>query len=348
MTDLFAVRWVGPAERGGPAVALLDQTALPDREEVRYCRDVDTLAEAIRSLRVRGAPALGVAAAWGVVLGALAGTSPRAVADLLASQRPTAVNLAWACHRVAAIGEDPEALAAEARRIEEDNAEACHAMGRHGADLLAATLGDRPQRLLTHCNTGMLACQGIGTAFGVARTVFADGRLAQLLVDETRPLLQGARLTAYEAGALGMPHAVVADSAAASLMAAGEVDAVLVGADRIAANGDTANKIGTLGLAVLAQHYRVPFLVVAPVSTIDLDTPGGGDIEIEERDPDEVRTALGLVRLAPEGSPARNPAFDVTPAALVGAIVTERGVVDAPYTGALSRLAGAQAVAAGN
>lgn len=334
MSELFAVRWLGPAD-GGPAVRLLDQTALPEREVVLDCRDLDTLAEAIRALRVRGAPALGVAAAWGVVLGAHTGSPPHEAAELLAAQRPTATNLAWAAHRVAEHGPGVDALAAEARRIEEANAEACLAMGRHGADLLASAASDRPLRVLTHCNTGMLACQGIGTAFGVAHTLHDDGRLAQLWVDETRPLLQGARLTAYEAGALGLPHAVVPDVAAASLMRAGEVDAVVVGADRIAANGDTANKVGTCGLAVLAHHFGVPFVVVAPVSTVDVETPDGEAITIEQRHPDEVRTALGRVRLAPADSPAHNPAFDVTPAALVGAIVTERGVAEAPYGEAL-------------
>lgn len=332
---LFAVRWV---DDPAPAVRLLDQTALPERTVVLDCHDVDTLAEAIRSLRVRGAPALGVAGAYGVVLGALVDQDPRAAAEMLTAQRPTAVNLGWACRRVAAAGPDPDALLAEARRIEADNAAACRAMGRHGVALLDEVCGRGALRLLTHCNTGMLACQGIGTAFGVARTLHERARLARLWVDETRPLLQGARLTAYEAAALAMPHAVLPDAAAASLMARGEVDAVVVGADRIAANGDVANKIGTLALAVLARHYRVPFHVVAPVSTIDVDSADGGAVTIEERDPDEVRTALGAVRLAPEASPARNPAFDVTPAALVDAVVTERGVAAPPDAASLRTL----------
>jgi methylthioribose-1-phosphate isomerase len=193
-------------------------------------------------------------------------------------------------------------------------------------------------RVLTHCNTGTLACQGIGTAFGIVRTLFQRGALAHLWVDETRPLLQGARLTAFEAAALGIPHTVIADGAAASVLGAGLVDAILVGADRIAANGDTANKVGTLGLAILAQHFGVPFYVVAPASTIDLATTSGAAIEIEERDPDEVRTILGRARLTPIGSPARNPAFDVTPATLVTAIVTEHGVAYAPYEEPLARL----------
>jgi len=340
--DLFAVRWVAPDEPDGPAVRLLDQTLLPERVETRDCRDVGALAEAIRTLRVRGAPALGVAGAYGVVLGALTGAGAAASAAFLTAQRPTAVNLGWACERVlAAGGADPDApagiaaMTAEAQRIEADNAAACEAMGRHGA----ALLGERV-RLLTHCNTGMLACQGIGTAFGVARTAWEQGRLAQLWVDETRPLLQGARLTAFEAAALGMPHAVLPDGAAGSLMARGEVDVVAVGADRIAANGDTANKVGTYPLAVLAARHRVPFYVVAPTSTVDLATPDGEAIEIEQRDADEVRTALGRTRLAPADSPAYNPAFDVTPADLITAIVTERGVARPPYHESLAALCG--------
>jgi methylthioribose-1-phosphate isomerase len=327
--ELFAVRW-----SDAPAVELLDQTLLPDRMEVRVCADVASLGEAIRTLRVRGAPALGVAGAYGVVLGALTDGDPQEAARYLTAQRPTAVNLGWACRRVLAAGPEPDDLLAEARRIEEENAAACAAMGRHGA----ALLGAGPVRLLTHCNTGMLACQGIGTAFGVARTLWDEGRLATLWVDETRPLLQGSRLTAFEAAAFGMPHAVVADSAAGTLLARDEVDAVVVGADRIAANGDVANKVGTYPLAVLAAHHGVPFYVVAPVSTIDLGTADGHTIEIEERDPEEIRTALGRVRLAPDASPARNPAFDVTPAALVSAVVTEAGVARPPYAPALARL----------
>lgn len=322
--ELFAVRWVGRDE-DGPAVRLLDQTRLPHERVVIDCRDLDTLAEAIRALRVRGAPALGVAGAYGVVLGACRGVAPAEAAEELAAQRPTAVNLGWAAHRVAKEGADRGALLAAARAIEDDNAAACRAMGRHGAQALVERCGERPLRVLTHCNTGMLACQGIGTAFGVARTLFEDGRLARLWVDETRPLLQGARLTAYEAGELGMPHAVLADGAAGAVIARGDVDAVVVGADRIAANGDTANKIGTYPLAVLAHRHGVPLMVVAPVSTVDLATADGTAITVEERDADEVRWALGEVAIAPAASPTINPAFDVTPAGLVSAVVTERG-----------------------
>jgi len=333
-TELFAVRWVEP-EDGGPAVRLLDQTALPERVEILDCRDVSTLAEAIRALRVRGAPALGVAGAYGVVLGAFVDGDAAGAAATLTAQRPTAVNLGWACRRVLdAGGDDPAALLDAARRIDQENAAACEAMGRHGADLLPGGA-----RLLTHCNTGMLACQGIGSAFGVARTLFDRGGLAHLWVDETRPLLQGGRLTAFEAAAIGIPHAVIPDGAAASVMATGDVDAIVVGADRIAANGDTANKVGTCMLAVLARHYGVPFYVVAPVSTVDPWTATGAEIEIELRDPDEVRTALGQTVLMSKDSPAHNPAFDVTPADLITAIVTELGVVRPPFTEALAALA---------
>lgn len=337
--ELFAVRWLAAGE-GGPAVRLLDQTALPSRAVTRDCASVEQLAEAIRSLRVRGAPALGVAGAYGVVLGALAGTGAEDAAATLAAQRPTAVNLGWACRRTLAAGPSPVDMLAEARRIEAENSAACAAMGRHGAALIAGRVPRGGTSLLTHCNTGMLACQGIGTAFGVARTLWEGGGLATLWVDETRPLLQGARLTAFEAAALGMPHAVVCDGAAAGLMAGGRVDAVVVGADRIAANGDTANKVGTCALAVLAAHYGVPFYVVAPTSTIDAGCPTGDDIEIEQRDPDEVRLALGTLRLAPPDSPAHNPAFDLTPAGLVTAIVTEHGVAEPPYTRSLALLTG--------
>ncbi len=324
---------------------LLDQTLLPERVEELNCTDVPRLAEAIRALRVRGAPALGVAGAYGVVLGALTGYGAATAAETLSAQRPTAVNLSWACRRVLAAGLDAAAMLAEAHRLADENATACVAMGRHGARLLAGVQGKRPVRLLTHCNTGMLACQGIGSAFGVARTAWEDGLLARLWIDETRPLLQGARLTAFEAKVLGMPHAVLPDGAAAVLMARGEVDAVIVGADRIAANGDTANKVGTAMLAVCARHYHLPFYVVAPTSTVDLGTATGAEIDIEQRDADEVLTAVGRVRLAPAGSDAYNPAFDVTSADLITAIITERGVASPPYPVSLPALAAADRAA---
>jgi methylthioribose-1-phosphate isomerase len=321
---------------GGPAVRLLDQTILPERVEVLDCRDVPALAEAIGSLRVRGAPALGVAGAYGVVLGALVEDDAPGAARLLAATRPTAVNLRWACERVLSAGPDASSMLVEAQRIDHETSAACEAIGRHGAALLETSAGDG-LRVLTHCNTGCLACQGIGTAFGVIRTLYERGALAHLWVDETRPLLQGARLTAFEATALGIPHAVIPDGAAASVLGAGQVDAILVGADRITANGDTANKVGTCGLAILARYFRVPFFVVAPVSTVDFATSSGSGIQIELRDPEEVRTILGREHLAPASSPVYNPAFDVTPAALVTAIVTEQGVARPPYEESLRR-----------
>lgn len=331
MSDVFSSR------RVGGVVELIDQTLLPDRLEVLRCEDDETLAEAILLLRVRGAPAIGVAAAYGVAAAAVRaderGDDPaaaaRAAADVLRPVRPTAVNLAWACDRMLRVLRDATdvvgALAAEADLIAAEDRSACDSMGAHGADLLGDVVTRDRLRLLTHCNTGALCTAGIGTAFGVVHTVHQRGRLGHLWIDETRPLLQGARLTAWEADRASMPHAVIVDGAAASLMAAGEVDAVVLGSDRIAANGDVANKIGTYGLAVLAAHHGVPFVVVAPTSTIDPATASGADIEVELRDGDEVRALRGTP-VAPASSPGHNPAFDVTPADLVTAIVTERGV----------------------
>jgi methylthioribose-1-phosphate isomerase len=328
--ELFAVRWVDAGE-GGPAVEVLDQTLLPEHRRTVVCHHVATLAEAIRSLRVRGAPALGVAGAYGVALGALVDGDGEGAAATLTAQRPTAVNLGWGCRRVLAAGPDAATMLEAARRLDAENAAACEAMGRHGA----ALLGDHA-RVLTHCNTGTLACSGIGSAFGVVRTAFEAGKLAHLWVDETRPLLQGARLTAYEASVLDIPHSLVVDAAAGALFAQGRVDAVLVGADRIAVNGDTANKLGTATLAVLAHHHDVAFYVVAPTSTIDPAAVEGAAIEIEHRDADEVRTAVGKAVLAPPATPVWNPAFDVTPAELITAIVTERGVVRPPFGAGLA------------
>ncbi len=309
------------------ALALLDQTALPDREVWRDASDPVALEEAIRALRVRGAPAIGVAAA--LCLGGLArrGAAPaelRAAAARLRAARPTAVNLMWAMDRmVAAIdaGRDP---LAEALAVFDDDVASCDAMARHGA----ALLGDGD--VLTHCNTGGLATAGVGTALGVIRRAWESGTRLHVWVDETRPLLQGARLTAWELGKLGIPHTLVTDSMAAGLMRDGRVQVVLVGADRIARNGDFANKVGTYGVAVLARHHGVPFHVVAPWSTVDLACPDGRAIPIEERDPAEVRGVVGPVaaRWAPAGVRVHNPAFDVTPAALVTSFVLDTGVVE--------------------
>jgi methylthioribose-1-phosphate isomerase len=293
-------------EEDGPRVVLLDQRRLPEEVAELECRTVDELVGAIRTLAVRGAPAIGVAAAYGLALAAARGDDVDAAAAALAASRPTAVNLAWA---LAEMRDDPSP--AHARALHGDEVERCRAMAAHAAELFGPGT-----RALTHCNAGGLATGGYGSAVGALRAAWERGVLTHVWVDETRPLLQGSRLTAWELESAGIPHAVIADSAAASLMAAGEVDCVVTGADRIAANGDTANKIGTYSLAVLAAHHELPFYVVAPTSTIDLDTPTGADIPIEERAGDELTTRFA----------ARNPAFDVTPAELITAIVTEQGV----------------------
>jgi methylthioribose-1-phosphate isomerase len=296
-------------------VVLLDQRRLPGEEVELACRSAAEVAEAIRTLAIRGAPAIGVAAAYGYALAAALGDDLDEAERVLRRSRPTAVNLGWALDRMR---DDPSAE--NARRIHDEEVERCRRMAEHAARLL-----EPGTRALTHCNTGGLATGGYGTALGALRAAWEHGRLAHVLADETRPLLQGARLTAWELEALGIPHAVIVDSAAASFMAAGEVDCVLVGADRIAANGDVANKIGTYGLAVAAAHHELPFYVVAPTSTVDPETPTGAEVPIEERAPGEVTATFA----------ARNPAFDVTPAALVSAIVTEEGVHRAPYAESL-------------
>jgi methylthioribose-1-phosphate isomerase len=293
-------------EEDGPKVVLLDQRRLPDEVVELECRSVDELVVAIRGLAIRGAPAIGVAAAYGLTLAAECGEDLSAAAAALASARPTAVNLAWALEQ---LRDDP--TPARARALHAEEVERCRSMAAHAADLFGPGT-----RALTHCNAGGLATGGYGSAVGALRAAWERGLLERVWVDETRPLLQGSRLTAWELEAAGIPHAVIADSAAGSLMASGEVDCVVTGADRIAANGDTANKIGTYSLAVLAAHHGIPFYVVAPTSTVDLQTPTGADISIEHRAPDELTSRF----------PARNPAFDVTPAELITAIVTEQGV----------------------
>ncbi len=305
------------------AVVLLDQRRLPGEEVDLACRTTAEVVEAIRTLAVRGAPAIGIAAAYGYALAARNGEDLEAAATALAASRPTAVNLAWALDEMRRWDGDP---AERARQIHRDEVERCRQMSAHAAELF-----EPGTRALTHCNTGGLATGGYGTAVGALHAAWERGLLAHVLVDETRPLLQGARLTAWELEQAGIPYAVIVDSAAGLMMARGEVDAVLTGADRIAANGDTANKIGTYSLAVVAAHHEIPLYVVAPTSTIDLATPTGNEIPIEERSGDEVTTRFA----------ARNPAFDVTPAELIAAIVTEHGVHRAPYT---ASLAGAVAV----
>ncbi len=295
----------------------LDQRRLPEEEVELACGSAAEVAEAIRSLAVRGAPAIGIAAAYGYALASARGEDLEEADRVLRASRPTAVNLGWALDAVRA-AEDP---AEAARKIHADEVERCRRMAEHAAGLLAPGT-----RALTHCNAGALATGGYGSAVGALRAAWERDLLEHVFVDETRPLLQGARLTAWELEAVGVPSEVIADAAAASLMAGGEIDCVLAGADRIAANGDTANKIGTYALGVLAHYHGIPLYVVAPSSTIDLATPSGDEIPIEERDPTEVSTRFA----------ARNPAFDVTPAALIAAIVTEEGVHRAPYEESLA------------
>jgi methylthioribose-1-phosphate isomerase len=350
---LTPLRWVdGPA---GPAIELLDQTRLPAEEVALTCTDVPQLVDAIARLVVRGAPLLGVAGAYGVALAAARGDDVPAAAAAICAARPTAVNLAWAAGlalrawRSAADGESPvpgtgapaAAALAQARAIADDDARASAAMAAHGLALVPDGA-----RILTHCNTGSLVSAGEGTAFAVILAAHRAGRLARLWIDETRPLLQGARLTAWEAARAGLPHTLLADSAAAPLMASGQVDLVLTGADRIAADGSVANKVGTYGLAVLARQHGVPFAVVAPVSTVDLGTPAGSSIEIEFRAADEV-TGLAGRPVAPAGTTAWNPAFDVTPPDLITAIVTERGLVQPVTPGNLRDLGASVASVAG-
>ena len=298
------------------AVVLLDQRRLPEEEVELRCSSAAEVAQAIRALAVRGAPAIGIAAAYGYALAAASGEDLESAAEGLAASRPTAVNLEWALREVRA-SRDP---AARSRELHAEEVERCRRMSEHAAELVG-----EGSSALTHCNTGALATGGVGTALGALREAWARGLLQRVFVDETRPLLQGARLTAWELEADGIPHTVIADSAAGALLAAGEVDCVFVGADRIAANGDTANKVGTYPLAVLAARHEVPFYVVAPSSSVDLTLDSGAEIPIEERDPGEVNSRFG----------AWNPAFDVTPAELIRAIVTEHGVHRAPYAEAL-------------
>ncbi|MGH3031100.1 MAG: S-methyl-5-thioribose-1-phosphate isomerase [Gaiellaceae bacterium] len=302
-------------------VVLLDQRRLPEQVEYLECRSAAEVADAIRTMAVRGAPAIGIAAAYGYALADALGEGLDEAAAALLASRPTAVNLPWAIREMREAGGDS---AVRARALHREEVERCRRMAEHAAELLAPGT-----RALTHCNTGGLATGGIGTALGALGAAWAQGLLEHVLVGETRPLLQGSRLTAWELERAGIPHTVIADSAAGAMMARGEVNAVLTGADRIAGNGDTANKIGTYALAVLAAHHGLPFYVVAPSSTVDLATPTGADIPIEEREAAELTGRF----------PARNPAFDVTPAALVTAIVTERGAHRPPYTDSLAVLA---------
>lgn len=318
---------------------LLDQCLLPGRAAFLRCQSPGEVAQAISDMVVRGAPAIGIAAAYGVVLAArqaLAEAGPGWAGAMepdlgrLAAARPTAVNLAWAlgrmrrCLATCAPADPLPTLLAEARAIHEEDRRANRHMGELGAALI-----EGPTEVITHCNAGALATGGYGTALGVIRSAYAAGKIRRVYADETRPWLQGARLTAWELQQEAIPVVLQADGAAAALMAEGGIGWVIVGADRIAANGDVANKIGTYGLAVLARYHGVRFMVVAPTSTLDLAVPSGAEIPIETRDPAEV-LACGGRQVGPEGVPARNPVFDVTPAELVDALVTERGVILGP------------------
>jgi methylthioribose-1-phosphate isomerase len=333
----------------GNTLLLIDQRRLPDTLVEHPCESAAAVAHAIRQMIIRGAPAIGQAAAIGLAITAwkIRNTKPyarratlRGASNALINARPTAVNLRWAVDRVMAryeelgeLSEDGEAIAV-AMRAEADRIvfEATTDHGRLAEFGLAAlpVPVDRPLRILTHCNTGPLACGQFGTALGVVQVAHHAGREIHVWVDETRPYLQGARLTAWELQQAGVPHTLIPDVAAGSLMRAGEVDVVLVGADRIAANGDTANKVGTYPLAVLAARHGIPFYVCAPLSSVDVETPDGDAIPIEERSADEVLEFRG-VRIAPAGTTARNPAFDVTPGDLLAGVVTEEGVLTAPF-----------------
>lgn len=340
------IRWTGKS------LKILDQTLLPERIEWIECQSYHQVVEAIVNMRVRGAPLIGIVAAYGVCLAALGCSGSleeqrsciQEAIDALANTRPTAVNLFWSLDRVRRALESNKdvtrggrelasLLTQEANQIYQEDLEASRRMGELGADLLPF-----PCRILTHCNAGGLATSGYGTALGVVRAGFKRGKIQHVFADETRPLLQGARLTAWELTEDGIPVTVITDAAACHLMGQGLVNAVIVGADRVAANGDVANKIGTFGLAVAARYHQVPFYVACPMSTIDLATREGRDITIEERNESEVRT-IGNKLLVPPQAKVYNPAFDVTPAGLVAAIITEQGVAKPPYEISLPKLA---------
>ena len=329
--SIRAVQWQGDHLR------LLDQRRLPHEESWINCRDAAQVTRAIRDLAVRGAPAIGIAAAWGVAMAAQQGAAMAEVLATLRAARPTAVNLMWALDRMKqriAAGADAAALLREAQAIQDEDLAANRRMGELGAALIAAPAG-----VLTHCNTGSLATAGYGTALGVIRAGVAAGRIARVYAGETRPWQQGARLTMWELVRDGIPAQLIADSAAAHLMKSGAVQWVIVGADRIAANGDTANKIGTYQLAIAARYHGVRFMVVAPSSTVDMATGTGEEIEIELRDPAELLSTAGT-RTVVEGAQAWNPVFDVTPAELIDAIVTERGVIERPGSIAMQAMFG--------
>lgn len=347
-TAVTPIRWIGGWEDG--CVEMIDQKLLPNEETWFSYEDAQGVAGAIKEMVIRGAPAIGIAASYGVVLGMreltragaeVSGAAIDELFDLLANTRPTAVNLFWALERMRALvdarGDQSregfmQSLFDEAEFIRTDDRERCLTMGKFGAELMP-----EGARILTHCNTGGLATGGYGTALGVIRATNAAGKLAHVWIDETRPYLQGARLTAWECVKDELPSTLITDNMAGHFMQRGQVDAVVVGADRIGADGSTANKIGTYTLAVLCKHHGIPFYVAAPLSTIDLAITSGEDIPIEQRSAKEV-THVGNRVLAPEGVGVAHPAFDVTPGELIAGVITERGVARAPYTESLAAL----------
>ena len=346
MADFFTIRW----RRG--AVVMIDQLALPHRVVYRTFHTCEGVAGAIRRMVIRGAPAIGIAAGFGLALEAraLTTTDPatfcdrmRAAGDMLAATRPTAVNLAWGVRRITTLceREAPKGVAhakklvlAEAKKMLSEDEALNRRMGRHGLAVVP-----KGARILTHCNAGALAVGGWGTALGVIRSAHEAGRKVFVFADETRPYLQGARLTAWELGEYGIPHALICDNMAGHFMSRGEIDLVITGADRVAANGDTANKIGTYQVAVLAREHGIPFYIAAPVSTFDLTMRTGAAIPIEERSSDEVTKIAGR-RIAPAGTTARHPGFDVTPAKYIAGIVTERGIVRPPLVANIKKIIG--------
>ena len=328
------------------AVRLTDQRLLPLQEKTVTCRTYKQVISAIGTMRIRGAPAIGIAGAYALALAARDATARkrlRKIADEIIATRPTAVNLAWAVERCYGVAERPAssdqrlatALLSEAKKIAAEEEHACLKMGQNGAKLIK-----RGARVLIHCNAGSLATVGLGTALAPIKLAHRAGKEISVLVDETRPLLQGARLTAYELKKEGVPFHVITDNMAAHFMSRREVDCVITGADRIAANGDAANKIGTLGLAVCCAHFGIPFYIVAPSSTFDLSLASGKRIPIEERPKEEVENCGGK-RIVPKGTRVRNPAFDVTPAKLITAIICEKGVIRPPYRRAIAKMIGA-------